>query len=201
MAALSQIACPGLYPELLADTNLMISTTHGFQGAERSHVLIVVGIDHTSPPGRARFLENANLFNVLVTRARNEIDVFATEVSEPSSLIGRYLTWARTPLDMRLSAAAARNATAETFGQACRFGGASVTNSFPVGRHDVDLVLEYETNVIGVLCGTHPDGATAHLDRYAMLRQAGWDVVDLIPPDDPEQVVKLSAEITSRPRS
>ena len=198
---LTETALTDLSPELLADTNLMIATTHGFQGAERSHVLIVVGIDHTSPPGRARFLENANLFNVLVTRARNEIDVFATEVSEPSSLIGRYLTWARTPLDMRLSAAAARNATAETFGQACRFGGASVTNSFPVGRHAVDVVLEYETNVIGVLCGTHPDGATAHLDRYAMLRQAGWDVVDLIPPDDPEQVVKLSAEITSRPRS
>jgi len=54
---------------------MRVGTVHAFQGAEADHVVLVLGVGPSDPPGRRRFVEDPHLFNVMVTRARRSLVV------------------------------------------------------------------------------------------------------------------------------
>jgi hypothetical protein len=180
------------------DMRLMVTTVHGFQGAERNHIIVVPGIDADSPPGRRRFVEDRNLFNVMVSRARKHMDVVTAEPPDEATLLGRFIAWSAqppppTPVGEPPSEAAA------VFGGALADAGLEVYYSYPVGTHRVDVVARNATLVRGVMCGVHPSGVEAHIDRHTTLRRAGWHLLDLIPGDDnaaiAERAIALASEL------
>ncbi len=81
--------------ERLMDINrLSISTVHGFQGEERDLILISTVVTDSCPAASLRFLETPNIFNVMVTRAKNKQVVFHSvneNSGSPSSMLGSYL--------------------------------------------------------------------------------------------------------------
>jgi len=60
--------------------------------------------------------------------------------------------------------------------------GRRVRAGYPVGPWTVDLCVDDPDGdgaaAVGLICGVHPDGAGAHLERQRELRRAGWRLVD-----------------------
>ena len=192
--SLQEDALVALGSERIRSLNLMISTAHGFQGAERDHMIVVPGIDATSPPGRRKFVENPNLFNVMVTRARTRMDVVTHQLVDAATLLGRFLEWSTQP-PKPVETAPPTHPTAIALGKALSDAGLNVRYRYPVGQHRVDLVVESERLVFGVMCGVHPDGPAAHTDRHLALSQQGWRLIDLVPSVDSETLARIAIEL------
>lgn len=80
--------------DLLKKHQILIGTPFHFQGEERDIMLISLCVDKTSHIGAINYLNRGDVFNVLITRARNKQIVFSSiETSElPSnSLLKEYL--------------------------------------------------------------------------------------------------------------
>lgn len=64
----------GIDHEVLRRAKVQVDTVHGFQGDERDVMIFSLCAGNETPPGSLHFLrENANLFNVAVSRARAKL--------------------------------------------------------------------------------------------------------------------------------
>lgn len=182
----------------IARMNLMIATVHGFQGAERQHVVVVPGIEADSTSQRRAFCEKPNLFNVMVSRARTSMDVVSSLPPDDITLLGRFLAWSHTPPPSTPSTDAV-NSTQRDLADALERLGFQVVMNYPVGTESVDLAVRNGDRVIGVMCGVHPGGPGAHVRRHLMLRRAGWALHDPVPVGDGQAtagaVVKLRDQL------
>ncbi len=61
---------------LIHEHDLIVATAHGFQGDERDTMLLSLALTGDCPAGARRFLEREDVFNVSITRARDEVVVF-----------------------------------------------------------------------------------------------------------------------------
>ncbi|MEU8313431.1 AAA domain-containing protein [Micromonospora sp. NPDC048169] len=150
---------------------LRSGTVHAFQGSEADVVIASLGLVDGDPPARHRFAAGPNLFNVLVTRARRRLTV-VTSLRSPEGLVGDFLAYADRP-PVAPEAVPVTGWTAELAEELSRLG-LPVRPGYPVGRWRVDLCVGGDADAVGVICGVHPDGAAAHLERQRTLIRAGW---------------------------
>src|SRR5690606_11184503 len=130
-------------------------------------------------PSRQRFAADKNLFNVLLTRARQKLHVVtALEAGEPG-LIADFLDYAEHPPTPPRSSSVPQ--WAEDVAAELAAAGATVSTGYPVGRWTVDICLGDDADAVGLICGVHPDGPAAHVDRQRVLRQVGWRTRDVFP--------------------
>ncbi|MGJ8643039.1 MAG: DEAD/DEAH box helicase [Luteolibacter sp.] len=83
----------GAMEQLVSYNQLLITTVHGFQGEERDLMLISTVVTDSCPAASLRFLETPNIFNVMVTRAKNTQVIFHSvdEHSDTKSMLNSYL--------------------------------------------------------------------------------------------------------------
>lgn len=84
----------GAFSRLIRDHDLIAGTAHGFQGDERDTMLVSLALSDGCPAGAWRFLEREDVFNVSITRARDEVIVFHSfdrEGLPAGSLAGAWL--------------------------------------------------------------------------------------------------------------
>jgi hypothetical protein len=155
---------------------LRVGTVHGFQGSEADHVIVSVGVAPDDPAGRLRFVNDPNLFNVLVTRARRSTLVL-TGLVDPPGLLGEYLRYATTPPGPPLSTTPDR-AWPAALATELRGLGLAVHPGYPVGSESVDLCLGSGPAAVGLICLVHPAGPAAHLERQRTLARSGWTLCD-----------------------
>ncbi len=164
--------------ERIRVASLRVGTVHAFQGDERD-LMIVSLVVRDGGDGHA-FLEDPNLFNVLVTRARHHMVAVTSTVAPRPGLLADYLRWADvTP--QPAPPGEAEGAWAGAVAEALVAGGEVVRPGYPVGRWTVDLCLGEGAGALGVECGVHPDGPATHRARHLALRRAGWRIVDAFP--------------------
>lgn len=75
---------------------LLAGTAHTFQGEERDVMFLSLAVDSDSHAATFRFLDNPNLLNVAVTRARHRQVIFHSfniENLRPTSLLRKYLEY------------------------------------------------------------------------------------------------------------
>lgn len=80
--------------DALTRHDLRVGTAHAFQGDERDVMLLSWVVDEDSHQSSIRFLNNPNLLNVAITRARHQQHVFhsvKTEQLPANSLLRQYL--------------------------------------------------------------------------------------------------------------
>ena len=159
---------------------LRVGTVHGFQGAERDSMILALGITPDDVSKRLGFLENRNLFNVMVTRARNE-QVIVTSVTEPrEGLLARYLRHslrAPVPLPDRGTADPwARSLVAEL-----ARAGIATHLGYEVGPWVLDLVLDDRDEAIAFETSVATGDPQLHIDRHAALASLGWRFVEAYP--------------------
>jgi AAA domain len=155
---------------------LRIGTVHSFQGAESDHVVISLALTDNDSPARRRFVNDPNLFNVLVTRARRRLTV-VTALTAADGLAGEYLAYSEKPPvrpdHIEPDVLWTRSLSAEL-----TRAGLHARPGYPVGRWSVDLVVGGGASATGLICHVHPDGASAHIERQRTLHRAGWSLLD-----------------------
>jgi superfamily I DNA and/or RNA helicase len=75
---------------------LRVGTVHAFQGSEAETVVASLGLVDDDSPARQRFVADPNLFNVLVTRARQRMLV-VTSLHSGNGIVGDYLAYSEAP--------------------------------------------------------------------------------------------------------
>jgi hypothetical protein len=165
--------------EAIRAHRIRTGTVHAFQGSESETVIASLGVAPGDPAGRKRFLAGANLFNVMVTRAREHLHV-VTALGDPGGLVGEFLDYAdRAPA--AIPGDGAEGDWCVKLADALSGADAAVRHGYPVGHWKIDLVVGEGDAAFGVVCAVHPDGTRAHLDRHRALRRAGWRLVDAFP--------------------
>jgi AAA domain len=155
---------------------LRVGTVHGFQGSEADHVIVSVGVTADDPPGRLRFVNDPNLFNVLVTRARRSMLVL-TARADAAGLLGEYLKYGAAPPVPPRQEDQDRGWPSALAAE-LRGLGLAVHPGYPVGTESVDLCLGSGADAVGLICRVHPAGPAAHLQRQRTLARAGWTLRD-----------------------
>src|SRR5690606_21440927 len=158
----------------IAALELRVGTVHAFQGGERDVVVLSTAVTPDAPAGRRRFVEDPNLFNVMVTRARRRMIVVTSLDPTVGGLLGDYLAHAERPPTTPRTAVAA--GWAADLAEELRRAGLPVRTGYPVGPHVVDIVVGDGPTAEALITLPHPAGPAAHAARRATLRRAGWRV-------------------------
>lgn len=159
---------------------LRVGTVHGFQGAERDTMVLALGLAPDDPGGRFGFVENPNLFNVMVTRARRRLVVLTAATGRRDGLLARYLVHA----DRAPSPAPDRGTddrwTRELGAELAR-AGVATRAGYVVGSWTIDLVLDDPQEAIAVETGVYRGDPDLHLERRLTLAGLGWRFVEAFP--------------------
>jgi len=185
LAAVGVTAALGLPLEAIEKHDLLVATPYGFQGEERDFMFLSLAVDPKSHPQAFRHLNQPDVFNVAITRARSHQVVFAS-VDPPDlpagSLAARYLSELSTPAEAALeSSDIPKDGFLDRVAFRLSSSGFRVYRAFLVAGTIVDLVVEREGKVFGIdLIGqSGPLGTALDLERYRMLRRAGLSVFPL----------------------
>lgn len=177
--AIAREAQKRLSPDQLDSLDLRIATVHGFQGNERDDVIISLGVGQgdTRP---LRFVEDPNLFNVMVTRARSQLTLL-TSVDEDDlhdGLLLDYINHAdHPPRGPSQSGVGEREGWKAAVVDSIRPYGLPTWVDYPVGEHRIDIAVGEGDSAVGVECIVHADGVEAHIERHVALRRAGWTLM------------------------
>ncbi|GIE31304.1 hypothetical protein Ait01nite_043490 [Actinoplanes italicus] len=165
--------------ERIEELGLRVGTVHAFQGSEADAVVVSLGLVDGDAAGRRRFVTDAQLFNVMVTRARRRL-VVLNSLTAPDGLLGEYLRYAAGPPHPGPAPDAPTGWAARLAVELERVG-VPVRPGYAVGSWRIDLCAGPASSPAGVLCGVHPGGPEAHLARQSALHRAGWRLIDAFP--------------------
>lgn len=148
-------------------------------------MFLSLAVDPKSHPQAFRHLNQPDVFNVAITRARSHQVVFAS--ADPSdlpdgSLAARYLSEISRPAEALLPSSDIPNDEfLDRVSTRLSSSGFRVYRAFLAAGTIVDLVVEREGKVFGIdLIGQRGALGTAlDLERYRMLRRAGLSVFPL----------------------
>ena len=185
--------------EEIDELDLRVGTVHGFQGCERDLVIMSLALDPASSPNSRAFVAEPGLFNVMVTRAREEIVVVTSLPLDTPGLLGEYLRHCDAPPESPRSARSPRGDVTAIAGDLAAQG-IAVAVGYPTGPHVIDLVLGGDGDgdgALGVLFGVHPAGPDAHVERHLQLRRAGWQVREVFNTKWADRRAELTIELAS----
>jgi hypothetical protein len=162
---------------------LRVGTVHAYQGSESEVVVASLGLVDGDTPARTRFGADAHLFNVMVTRARRRM-IVVTSLRDATGIVGDYLRYSEAPPVYAPPPGNGAGPAGEwAAALAAEFGRAGVPArpGYQVGNWVVDLCVGTGGSAVGLLCGVHPQGPDAHIERHRELTRAGWNLVDAYP--------------------
>jgi hypothetical protein len=160
---------------------VVVGTAHSLQGDEKDIVLLSTSIDRESHPASLRFLENPNVFNVAITRARRSL-VVVTSVPQddlPSGLLSDYLLHAKQTLEPHQPGEEYDNDFEERLARELAKQNVSLWPNFESAGVRIDLVAGETDRHLAVLCdglGQDDDDELDALNCHHLLVRAGWSV-------------------------
>lgn len=184
---LNKMLVSRLKPRTLQDHQIAIGTAHTFQGDERDIMLLSMVVDPTSHHATMTFLNQENLFNVSVTRARQRQVIFTSldlKGLPRNHLISEYLQYAADCLnddDISTATSSGASAFVSELAEQLQQAGYTVWLNYPVAGFTIPIVASLRAATIAIEC----DGVTAtdllpdRIDpvaRQSILERAGWRV-------------------------
>lgn len=182
--ALSKATIQTLTQAEIERHNMVSGTAHSLQGDERDVVILSTVIDPNFHHASLRFLEDPNLFNVAITRAKRRLVVLSSVRPSdiPAGLLQSFLLHAESktvPEDLpdRFDSDFERQVA-----EALRAAGYRVISQYPSAGYRIDLVVTNGHESLAVECDgpTHfqADGTytTEDVQRHLVLRRAGWHI-------------------------
>ncbi len=179
-----------LKSKIVQDHDIAVGTAHTFQGDERDIMLISFCADPGSHRSTLTFMNQENLFNVAVTRARRRQVIFTgldPRHLPQEHLLREYLTYAADCLEPDKPEDHQEGGTAfeRELSEALRAHGGYMTfMGYPVAGFAVDVVAQRGAQALAIACDGDPERRVAHpedamLDTVAgqaILERAGWRV-------------------------
>ncbi|HKS70818.1 MAG TPA: AAA domain-containing protein, partial [Ktedonobacterales bacterium] len=187
---LSRQLASKLKSKILQDHDITVGTAHTFQGDERDVMLLSFCADPTSHRSTVTFMNNENLFNVAVTRARRRQVIFTAldpRHLPPGHLLGEYLAYAQELLesDNPDDFGARPTHFEESVARALRTRpDYRVYLGYPVAGFAVDVVAQRGPSALAIACDGDPERPARPNDPVsldsvggqAILERAGWRV-------------------------
>ncbi len=171
--------------EAIQKHKILVGTPHSFQGEERDIMCLSFALDEKSSATAFRYMNQPDVFNVMVTRARVQQVVFLSigegDLSK-NSLLASYLLYLRgyyqEPTCGRLSQLPD---SAHPVYDALNKAGYKVWPSFDVAGLEMDFVIQKKGRTLGLdligFPGRFEDAFS--LERYKMLKRAGMRIFPL----------------------
>jgi hypothetical protein len=177
--ALEEAVLDEFSPEELERLGLRTGTVHAFQGNERDLVIASLSLSDGDLGTSLRFVEDPNLLNVLVTRARTQMIVITSLEPDhlPKGLLADYLRHAHHPPLPSQASAPPVGWNADLARELSAYS-VTLTANYPVAGWQVDLSIGDGPGAIGIECAVHPSGPKSHIERHQALRRAGWRITD-----------------------
>ena len=164
---------------------VLVGTPHSFQGEERDIMFLSFALDQKSSATAMRYMNQSDVFNVMITRARvKQIIFLSTDESKikPDSLLGSYLLYLRayykeSKSDHLSQLPQSAHSVYDTFIKE----GYKVLPSYELAGLEIDFVIQTTENTIGVdligFPGRYEDAFS--LERYKMFKRAGMRIFPL----------------------
>lgn len=174
-----------LKPRTLQDHQVAVGTAHTFQGDERDIMLLSFAVDPTSHRATLTFLNQENLFNVSVTRARQRQVIFTSldlKGLPRDHLITAYLQYAADCLEQESGEEkTARDGFVGELAEALHAQGYTIWYDYPVAGFDIPLVASFNGATLAIECDGIPTqrpqpGDIDPVARQSILERAGWRV-------------------------
>ncbi|HEX8998198.1 MAG TPA: AAA domain-containing protein [Ktedonobacterales bacterium] len=179
-----------LKAKIVQDHDIAVGTAHTFQGDERDIMLLSFCADPTSHRSTVTFMNQENLFNVAVTRARRRQVIFTgldPRHLPHEHLLSEYLTYAADCLDTDKPEDHQDGGTEferEVAAALQARGGYTTYLGYPVAGFAVDVVAQRGAQALAIACDGDSQRRVAHpedamLDSVAgqaILERAGWRV-------------------------
>ncbi|MEK6237036.1 MAG: AAA domain-containing protein, partial [Planctomycetales bacterium] len=169
------------FPDAVDRHRMVVGTAHSLQGDEKDVVILTTSIDRASHSGSLRFLQNPNLFNVAITRARRMMIVVSSVKADelPPGLLQSYLRHAEeTPRPGERGKQTGRELV-DGLARMIRGDDVEIQLSFRSAGLTIDMAVADDRNFAAVLCGPEqqeledqPDALT----RRRILARAGWKI-------------------------
>lgn len=165
--------------------SIVVGTAHSLQGDERDIVILSFSIDPDFHHGTLKFLENPNVFNVAITRAKKKLVVISSVCTKdlPEGLLKGFLEHAVCPPEKTIPEEKFDSKFERDVARALRKKGYKVWPHFEIAGFEVDLVVGKGNQFLVVECdGPYhfdQEGRQARYDiwRQKIIERAGWDVV------------------------
>ncbi|MEM7478699.1 MAG: ATP-binding protein [Planctomycetota bacterium] len=175
----------GLSMDEMKRHDVLVGTAHTFQGEERDVMYLSLALDDASHSAAFRFLEDPNLLNVSITRARHAQEVYCSfdvENRPAESLLRR---WMASIEDSSEQSVRAKESSWDQFRKEVvselETLGIQAWKDFPVAGIALDLIAGNAESMIGIDLVGYPgeleDAFT--LERYRVLHRCGLSVFPL----------------------
>ncbi|HEX9035759.1 MAG TPA: AAA domain-containing protein [Ktedonobacterales bacterium] len=175
---------------IVQDHDIAVGTAHTFQGDERDMMLLSFCADPGSHRSTVTFMNQDNLFNVAVTRARRRQVIFTgldPRHLPREHLLGEYLSYAADCLEPDQPDQRSTQGTAfeNELARALEArGGYTVYRGYPAAGFVVDVVAQRGGQALAIACDGDPQRRASHPDDamldsvagQAILERAGWRV-------------------------
>jgi hypothetical protein len=179
-----------LKSRVLQDHDIAVGTAHTFQGDERDIMLLSFCADPGSHRSTVTFMNNENLFNVAVTRARRRQVLFTGLDARNlplDHLLGQYLEYAADclepdrPEDHSSGGTAFEHEVADALRERGEY---TVYMGYPVAGFAVDVVAQRGAQALAIACDGDPqrheplpdEASLDTVQGQSILERAGWRV-------------------------
>ena len=166
------------YPLDIIDRHqLLIGTAHSFQGEERDVMFISLTLGAEDHPAAFRYLNQPDVFNVSITRARSQQHVFTSlDASQlKPDLVRRYLeaiSQARTPvLPQKI-----KDAFLDEITEAVKeLGITEIHRAYPIAGIEIDLLVTHAQHTYCIDAVGYPGdfAESFSIERYKILHRVG----------------------------
>lgn len=162
---------------------ILVGTAHAFQGEERDHMFISLSLDNNTHHTAYRFLNRADVFNVMITRAKKFQTVcysFDPKQLPDETLVKAYLL-GNVNEELSRPADFNKDRFGVDVGKHLKEKGHQYWPLYKLGSLDIDLLVKLKTKLIAIDLIGYPgamEGAFP-FDRYKMLNRLGIKVFPL----------------------
>ncbi|MGJ8673557.1 DEAD/DEAH box helicase [Rubritalea sp.] len=169
---------------LQREGKLLVGTAHSFQGEERSVMLISLVVDPDTNAASLRFLEREDVFNVAITRARDEQWVFHSvdyKDLKHDSMLADYLMHIEAGVSDDRVSSLERDAFAAEVLVELKLMGKKATLGGEVAGVVIDIVVHHPEQPMAIDLIGYPGDmqAAVHSKKAHMLSRAGLSLLPL----------------------
>jgi len=163
--------------------NIKASTAYGFQGAERDIMFLTFVLDNNSHPTAFRHINNPNVFNVSITRAKSMQYIYHSLNPEDitiDSLLREYLESFKEK-GIKKQSETTQDKFIEEVTEELHKQNIKTWKAFPVAGLKIDIIVKIKDTTYGIdLIGYPGEFEEAFtLERYKMLQRAGLKTIPL----------------------
>lgn len=171
-------------PQDIERFKIKVATAYGFQGDERDVMYLSMCVDKDCKGAQYRYMNREDVFNVAITRARDEQFVFLSVPEHKIHSHSLLFDYVQSALRQNLNDLSEESSFDAFQGEVERLltlKGVQSWKNYPIAGAELDLVCRYQNRVLALDLIGYPGESQDyfHLSRYKIFQRAGVMVYPL----------------------